>query len=102
VEHIVARKHGGADDPTNLALACDRCNLHKGSDLTAIDSESLELVLLYNPRQQVWTEHFVLEGLEIVGLTPVGRATVRLLQLNAPRRVRLRAALQQRGELASD
>ena len=30
VEHIVARQHGGSDDPDNLALACHRCNLHKG------------------------------------------------------------------------
>src|SRR4051794_18394911 len=30
VEHIVARQHGGADDPDNLALACNRCNASKG------------------------------------------------------------------------
>ncbi|HJZ54227.1 MAG TPA: HNH endonuclease, partial [Gemmataceae bacterium] len=32
IEHIVAQKHGGADDPSNLCLACERCNLFKGSD----------------------------------------------------------------------
>jgi len=26
IEHIVARQHGGGDDPSNLALACDGCN----------------------------------------------------------------------------
>jgi hypothetical protein len=40
IEHIIARKHGGGDELSNLALACDRCNLHKGSDLTAIDPET--------------------------------------------------------------
>jgi hypothetical protein len=25
IEHIIARKHGGSDDPSNLALARDRC-----------------------------------------------------------------------------
>ena len=24
IEHIVAKQHGGTDDPSNLALACDR------------------------------------------------------------------------------
>jgi hypothetical protein len=36
------------------------------------------------------TEHFLTEGGEITGLTPTGRATVRLLNMNAPRRVQLR------------
>ena len=31
IEHIVARKHGGNDEASNLALACDRCNSHKGA-----------------------------------------------------------------------
>lgn len=26
VEHIIARQHGGTDDPLNLALACSRRN----------------------------------------------------------------------------
>jgi 5-methylcytosine-specific restriction endonuclease McrA len=30
VEHIVPRHHGGTDDPSNLALACARCNAEKG------------------------------------------------------------------------
>ena len=29
-EHIIARQHGGSDDPDNLALACPECNYHKG------------------------------------------------------------------------
>jgi 5-methylcytosine-specific restriction endonuclease McrA len=33
VEHIVAKQHHGADDPENLALACNHCNLHKGPNL---------------------------------------------------------------------
>ena len=39
IEHIIPRKHGGHDDPSNLALACDRCNAHKGSHLTGIDPD---------------------------------------------------------------
>ena len=39
VEHIIALQHGGNDDPSNLALACDRCNLYKGPNLTSVDLE---------------------------------------------------------------
>ncbi len=98
IEHIIAKQHGGGDDRLNLALACDRCNLHKGTNLTSIDPETQQIVSLYNPRSQVWAEHFSVDDAFIIGLTPIGRATVRVLNMNATRRVRLRAALLQRGE----
>ena len=37
IEHIVAKQHGGRDDIDNLALACHRCNLRKGPNLTGVD-----------------------------------------------------------------
>jgi 5-methylcytosine-specific restriction endonuclease McrA len=40
VEHVVAKQHGGSDEPDNLALACKRCNLRKGPNLTGIDLAS--------------------------------------------------------------
>jgi len=46
VEHIVARQHQGGDELSNLALACDRCNLYKGPNLASreggqsVDSQS--------------------------------------------------------------
>lgn len=90
IEHIRARQHLGRDDPQNLALACDRCNAFKGPNLVSVDPETDEVVPLFNPRQDEWTEHFLTERGEITGLTPTGRATVRLLNMNAPRRVQLR------------
>lgn len=51
VEHVIARQHGGADDPSNLALACDRCNAHKGPNLSGIDPETGDIVPLYHPRE---------------------------------------------------
>src|SRR5262245_24039092 len=96
VEHIVARQHGGGDDDTNLALACDRRNLFKGPDLTAIDPGSSRVVSLFNPRTHRWSDHFRQAEYEIHGITDVGRATVRLLNMNARRRVELRQALQLR------
>lgn len=90
VEHTIARQHGGGDDPNQLALACDRCNAYKGPNLTSIDPESGETVPLFHPRRDVWDDHFVLSAGEIAGLTPSGRATVQLLNMNASRRVQLR------------
>jgi hypothetical protein len=55
---------------------------------------------LFNPRTQSWQEHFALDDIMIVGLTPIGRATVRLLHMNAEDRLKVRAALKERGELA--
>jgi 5-methylcytosine-specific restriction endonuclease McrA len=92
IEHIVPRKHHGSDDAENLALACAECNLHKGSDLTGIDPDSGDVTPLFNPRRDRWDEHFGWDGLLIVGRSAVGRTTVRLLQLNAPARLRVRRA----------
>ena len=99
IEHIIPRKHGGGDDPTNLALTCDRCNSHKGANLTGIDPKSGAIIALYNPRRHSWQEHFRLLNTTILGLTAVGRTTVRVLNMNEERRVRLRAVLKQYGQL---
>ena len=98
VEHIVAKQHGGGDSESNLALACDRCNLSKGPNLSGIDSETGEIVPLFNPRTQSWTDHFAIQGVTIVGITPTGRATVQVLNMNAKRRLQLRSELQSRDE----
>lgn len=92
IEHIVPRKHGGSDDEANLALACIDCNLHKGPNLTGIDPETGRIVELFNPRRQRWSDHFAWHGVEIVGLTPIGRATVRVLEMNAEDRLQVRTA----------
>lgn len=87
VDHVVAEKHGGATEIDNLALACWRCNRHKGSDLTSFDPQTRQLSPLFNPRTQVWAEHFAYEGERIVGLTAEGRTTVNLLRLNSEERL---------------
>jgi hypothetical protein len=87
VDHVVAEKHNGATEIDNLALACWRCNRHKGSDLTSFDPQTRQLSPLFNPRTQVWTEHFTYERERIIGLTPEGRTTVNLLRLNSKDRL---------------
>jgi 5-methylcytosine-specific restriction endonuclease McrA len=93
IDHVIAEKHGGPTDADNLALACALCNGFKGSDLASIDGETGAIVPLFNPRRDRWAEHFRLEAGRIEPLTPSGRATVRLLQLNHPDRVEERELL---------
>lgn len=99
IDHIRAKQHGGTDDVHNLSLACFRCNAHKGPNLAGIDTDSDEMVPLFHPREQTWAEHFALHGARIVGLTAVGRATVHVLDMNAPERIELREELMANGEL---
>jgi hypothetical protein len=93
VDHVIARKHGGQTVAENLALSCLSCNRHKGSDLTTFDPLSNEIVPLFNPRRQTWSDHFTLDGIHIIGITPTGRATVFLLKLNASTRLAYRQVL---------
>lgn len=87
VDHVIAEKHGGVTDIDNLAFACWRCNRQKGSDLTSFDPQTQKLSPLFNPRTQIWSEHFAYEGERITGLTPEGRTTVTLLRLNSEDRL---------------
>jgi hypothetical protein len=98
VEHIVAKQHLGNDDPANLALACNHCNLHKGPNLSGVDPVDGQIAPLFNPRTNTWADHFALRGPWIVGLTPVGRATVQVLAMNAPHLLDLRNDLLMLGE----
>jgi HNH endonuclease len=89
VDHVIAEKHGGATEEANLALSCSICNYAKGSDIASLDPETGEVIRLYNPRQDVWSDHFQVasDSGMIQPLTAVGRVTVRLLQFNRVERV---------------
>jgi hypothetical protein len=87
IDHIVSRKHGGDSEPSNLAFASIGCNLWKGTDIASLDPLTVELVPLFNPRTQRWTDHFQINGAVFEPLTPIARATARLLRLNLDQRV---------------
>lgn len=86
IEHILPRARGGPTAEANLWLACSPCNDHKGNRIAAVDPDSGIHTPLFDPRRDAWHEHFAWApaGDYIVGLTPVGRATVRALRLNRP------------------
>ena len=99
LEHIISRQHGGGGELENLAWACSRCNLNKGPNLSSIDPASGEPTPLFHPRTQHWEEHFQINDGRIVGLTVVGRVTVRLLAMNVSSRIELRRRLHDLGDL---
>jgi hypothetical protein len=55
--------------------------------------------ILFHPRRDRWVEHFAFRGVYLEGLTPTGRATVEVLDLNDARRLDLRRELLRLGEL---
>jgi hypothetical protein len=86
VEHIVPESAGGETQRDNLWLACRRCNSFKADRWSVTDPLSHETVPLFDPRHDVWTDHFrwSADGTRIIGLTARGRATVEALRLNHP------------------
>ncbi|WP_442947992.1 HNH endonuclease [Nostoc sp.] len=78
---------GGSDELNNLALACRRCNERHYNFVAGYDSETKAVVPLFNPRQQIWSEHFLwsANGRTIIGVTPTGRATCNRLDINDER-----------------
>jgi HNH endonuclease len=99
IEHIIARQHGGTDDPANLALACPECNYQKGPNLSSIDPDTGKVTPLFHPRRDQWAEHFVRDDARIVGKSPTGRTTVWLLEMNTGDRLRWREMLLHLGLL---
>lgn len=100
IEHIKPRAKGGTSDLDNLALSCQGCNNRKHTKTEANDPTTGSVVSLYNPRQHTWYEHFVWSSdhLLIIGLTPIGRAAIELLQLNRESVINLRRALITMGD----
>jgi HNH endonuclease len=84
LEHLLPQSLGGSDQLDNLALACRRCNERRYNFTTGIDLETGLETQLFQPRQQVWAEHFIWadEGIKIISLTSTGRATCNRLDLN--------------------
>ncbi|MGI8670909.1 MAG: HNH endonuclease [Aridibacter sp.] len=100
IEHIFPVSRGGNDDLENLALACSACNNSKYNKTEAVDPQSKVIAEFYNPRKDIWSEHFAWnsEFSLTVGLTAKGRATVETLKLNRERTVNIRKFLHSVGK----
>lgn len=90
IDHIISENHGGETDADNLCLSCFECNRHKGSDVGSIDPETGNFISFFHPRKNQWNAHFRLNGAVIEPLTPQGRVTVILLNMNSETQVEKR------------
>lgn len=95
-EHISPVSKGGSSESENLAFTCRGCNSRKSDRTIVRDNLTKQFVPLFNPRLDHWNEHFAWSDdfLHIIGLTPIGRATVDSLQLNRIGVVNLRILMK--------
>lgn len=94
VEHIIPHAKDGLDDESNWALACRSCNLNKSDHVDSIDPITQQLVRLFHPRQDKWLDHFAVEqslSVNLLGQTPIGRATIERLRMNSHLQLAARA-----------
>jgi len=97
IDHVIARQHGGLEELENLALACVHCNRFKGPNIAGIDPTSREIVRLFHPRRDIWSEHFRWDGPRLQAISQIGRMTIALLLVNDPEVIAVRNALQEEG-----
>ncbi|NKQ36891.1 MAG: HNH endonuclease [Chloroflexi bacterium] len=69
IDHIIPKAKGGTSEDGNLWLACYRCNEFKSVQTFLADPETGKKTLLFNPRTQIWSDHFAWdkEGIRVRG-----------------------------------
>ena len=99
IDHILPLIEGGTNDLENLAYACMLCNRFKWKSVLAFDPVTNTMVSIYNPRLDLWKDHFQWGEayLSIIGISPIGRATVAALQLNREKLVSYRRSMVEIG-----
>lgn len=90
IDHIRSVKHGGFATLENLAFSCPDCNLHKGSDLGTYLGNDTIFTRFFNPRTDIWNDHFEFFEGALYPKTPIAEATIKIFQLNDPDRIILR------------
>jgi hypothetical protein len=96
IDHIIALMHDGSDDLSNLAWACFQCNCTKSSNIASYDNG--HLTALFNPRTQIWSDHFKMDDEVIQAKTAIGRVTIKVLQMNHADQLETRRRLINSGE----
>jgi hypothetical protein len=95
IDHIIPESLDGTSEIENLAYACFLCNRLKSNKLKSFDTISQKWNPLYNPRIDVWDEHFAWseDATNILGTTTIGRCTVKELKLNRDKLIEYRNCL---------
>lgn len=94
-DHIIPLFLGGNSELSNLVFTCGGCNLYKHAKIEGIDPFAGYAVPLYNPRKEIWANHFEWskDFTLIIGLTATGRATIDTLKMNRKELINLRNVL---------
>jgi hypothetical protein len=84
VDYIVPEAEGGKTKLANVCLCYRTCNGYNGRRIHARDPLTGRRVRVFHPRRQQWTRHFAWSagGVQLVGFTASGRATIEALQMN--------------------
>jgi HNH endonuclease len=95
-EHIFPLVKQGETISSNLAYSCGRCNAHKKDKTEAKDPLTQQIEPLFNPRIDKWSDHFQWsdDDLYVIGITPIGRATINRLKINRDESINLRRLLK--------
>jgi HNH endonuclease len=95
VEHISPSSRGGSDETDNYAWSCSGCNSRKFTAQQGRDPVTGEMAPLYNPRLDIWEEHFLWSDDKrlFIGKTPTGRATIVRIKINREGVANLREVL---------
>jgi hypothetical protein len=97
IDHIIAEQHDGKTESKNLCLACPRCNTKKGPNIAGRGKRPGQVVRLFNPRQDLWNDHFMWNEAVLAGRMPIGWATIAVLAINDPVAVEFRRGLMVEG-----
>lgn len=92
IDHILPESLDGTSDFENLAYACFLCNRLKSNKLKVFDTLSGKWIPLFNPRKDLWHEHFAWneDTTKIMGISIIGRCSVKELQLNREKLIEYR------------
>lgn len=95
LDHIIPESLDGTSDFENLAYACFLCNRLKSNKLKSFDTSSEKWILLFNPRRDVWEENFAWseDATMIIGISVIGRCTIKELKLNREKLIEYRTCL---------
>ena len=98
IDHIESRKHGGTDSLENYAYSCPDCNGYKGTDISTFSNADKKILIpFFNPRKDIWKEHFeIFEG-QILGFSDIGEATTKIFKFNQIERLIFRRQLIEMG-----
>lgn len=98
-DHIFPISKGGKSEFDNLAFSCQGCNSYKYNKTSGKDLITGNDAQIFNPRIQKWANHFSWseDGLEIIGISSVGRVTIHELKMNRIQLQNLRSLLVNAG-----